>query len=280
MLPPFKPFRGSTHQTVTNPGHGRPVPVRSKDQKDYHMFTRRKLTSIVAGLLALGLFAPTYGFNVNKSINIEAGSESDGHSTVNGSISVGTEAVINGGLETVNGTIRVDDNARIEDAGTVNGSVRIASGVTAGDLRSVNGTISVAENSSIDGEVTVVNGKISLAGGTSVSRDVSNVNGEIDVDGAGIGGNLTTVNGDVTLSNGATLQGDLVVEKPSGHKWNLDRRKPRIILGPGVRVAGEIRLEREVELYISDTAEVGGVSGVMSMADAERFSGDRPDPGN
>jgi carbonic anhydrase/acetyltransferase-like protein (isoleucine patch superfamily) len=230
---------------------------------------------MAAGLLALGLVVPAYGFNMNKSVNVEAGSESGGHSTLNGSISVGIDAIVNGGLETVNGTIRVDDNARIEDAETVNGSVRIGSGVTATDLRSVNGSISVGESSTIDGGVSVVNGKINLGTGASVSADVSNVNGEIEIDGAGIGGDLTTVNGDVTLSNGSTLQGDLVVEKPGGH-WNADGRKPRIIVGPGARVLGQIRLEREVELYISEAAEVGGVSGVMSMEDAERFSGDRP----
>lgn len=240
------------------------------------MHTRQAVTSIVTGVIALGLFMPAYGFNFNKSINVEAGSESEGHSTLNGSISVGNNATVNGSLETVNGRISVDDNARIEDAETVNGSVRIGSGVNARDVSSVNGTISIGESSTVDGDLSVVNGRISLAMDASVRNDVSNVNGEIEAEGAGIGGNLTTVNGDVTLSGGSTVQGDLVVEKPGGGNWRDRSRKPRIIIGPGSRVLGEIRLEREVELYISDSAEVGGVSGVMSMDDAERFSGDRP----
>jgi len=41
-------------------------------------------------------------------------------------------------------------------------------------------------------------------------------------------------------------------------------------------VEGVIDLEREVKLYISDSAEVGGVKGVMTMDDAVRFSGKRP----
>jgi hypothetical protein len=53
-------------------------------------------------------------------------------------------------------------------------------------------------------------------------------------------------------------------------------RKPRIIIGPGSTVDGNIIVEREVELYISDTAAVGGVSGVMSIDQAVRFSGKRP----
>jgi DUF4097 and DUF4098 domain-containing protein YvlB len=240
------------------------------------MLTKRTLTSIAAGLLAVTLVAPAYGFSLNKSIKVEAGSESGGHSTLNGSISVGNDAIVNGDLETVNGTIRVDDTARIQDAGTVNGSVRIGSGVNTRDLSSVNGSISVGGNSTVDGKISVVNGRISLEQGSSVSNDVSNVNGEIEISGAGIGGDLTTVNGDVSLTGNATLSGDLVVEEPNGGNWHSDRRKPRIVVGPGARVLGEIRLEREVELYISETAEVGGVSGVMTMDDATRFSGEHP----
>jgi hypothetical protein len=37
-----------------------------------------------------------------------------------------------------------------------------------------------------------------------------------------------------------------------------------------------IELEREVDLFISESAEVGGVSGEMTMDDAVRFSGDQP----
>lgn len=240
------------------------------------MLTQRNFSFIAAALLALAIVSPAHGFDMNKSISIEAGGHSGGESTLNGSISVGEAAVVDGNLETVNGAIRVDDNATIEDAETVNGSVHIASTVKAGSLQSVNGSVSVGDDSTIDGGIDVVNGRISLGSGSSVSEDVSNINGEIQLDGADIGGSLTTVNGDITLSGGSTLQGDLVVERPRGGNWSNSERKPRIIVGPGSRVVGEIRLEREVELYISDSAEVGGVSGVMSMSDAERFSGERP----
>lgn len=241
-----------------------------------HMHSRRTAASVIAGVIALALFMPAYGFDFNKSINVEAGTESDGHSTLNGSITVGENAIVNGSLETVNGRISIEDNARIEDAETVNGSIRLGAGVAARDVESVNGTISVGEGSTIDGELSVVNGRISLAMDASVSDDVSNVNGEIELIGAEIGGDLTTVNGDVTLSNSSTVQGDVIVERPNGGNWRDSSRRPRVIIGPGSRVTGEIRLEREVELYISDSAEVGGVSGVMGMDDATRFSGERP----
>jgi DUF4097 and DUF4098 domain-containing protein YvlB len=232
---------------------------------------------LAAGLLALLFFAPAQGFNLNKSLSVEAGSSSNGESTVNGSISVGREAVVSGALETVNGSIRVDADARIEDAETVNGAVRLAAGVTAQDVSSVNGTIDLAENVTVDGEVSVVNGKIVIGAGSEVSKDVSNVNGEMRIAGTSIGGDLATVNGDVTLTDNSVLRGNLIVEKPNDRLWNRsDRRKPRIVIGPGVRIQGNIELEREVELYISDSAQVGGVTGAMTMEQAVRFSGERP----
>lgn len=240
------------------------------------MRQKTRIASICAGILAFAVIGPAQGFSLNKSISIDDGVETDGQSSVNGSISIGSDAVINGSVETVNGTIRVDENTRLRDAGTVNGSIRLASGVSVDDVESVNGSIRLAANVTVDGEVSVVNGKISMDSGTTVADDVSNVNGEIIVSGADIGGDLMTVNGDVTLQDGAVLQGDLIMEKPGGWGWNRNKRKPRVIIGPGAKVLGRIELEREVELYISDTAEVGAVTGEMSMDDAVRFSGARP----
>lgn len=227
-------------------------------------------------LLTVLLAAPAYGLSLNKSIKVAAGTETGGQSSVNGSISVGEGAVIDGSLKTVNGSIRVDNNVTLKDAETVNGTIRIDSGSSADDVSSVNGSIRLAENVSIGGEIEVVNGKISLDTGTTVADGVSNVNGEITLVGAEVGGDLSTVNGDVTLNDGSILRGDLVVEKPGGWGWGKDRRKPQVIIGRDSRVLGRLVLEREVELYIHETAEVGGVTGEMSLADAVRFSGDRP----
>ncbi|MEX1266974.1 MAG: hypothetical protein WEA08_08620 [Woeseia sp.] len=215
--------------------------------------------------------------SVNKSIRVDDGAQSDGHSTVNGSITVGRDAVIDGSLKTVNGTIRVDENTRLHTATTVNGSIRLSAGVSARDIESVNGSIDIGENVTIDGVVSVVNGKIGIERGTSVQDRVSNVNGEIRIEGAEIGGNLETVNGDIWLTDNAHVGGNLVVEKPNswGIRWKKEK-KPRVVIGPGARVTGDIVLEREVELYISETAAVSNIRGVMSLDDAVRFSGARP----
>ena len=231
-------------------------------------------SAFTVSLLLILMAVPVYGANVNKSLSIAAGGQSDGESTVNGSITVGDGATITGGLKTVNGKIRVGDNSVIDDAGTVNGSVLIGSGVKCSTLTTVNGAIELGEQATASG-ISAVNGHIRLEKGASTSDDLSNVNGKIDLEGATVGGDVTTVNGGVDLSDAAVIEGDLVVKKP--HGWgNHDAHPPEIVIGPGSKVKGKISLERKVKLYISDSAEVGSVEGVMSMADAVRFSGKRP----
>jgi hypothetical protein len=247
------------------------------DHEDSTMLKIRQTGGVVAGLLAIMMAAPACA-NVNKSITIGDNTETGSESTVNGSISVGSGTTVKGSLSTVNGTIRIADDSSAGDIETVNGSIRIGDGTAVEDVESVNGSIRIGERVTVDGEIDVVNGKISLDTGTRVIDGVSNVNGEFQISGTEIGGDLETVNGDVWLMDGSVLQGDLIVEKPGGWGFNGSnrKRKPRIVIGPGSRVVGMIVLEREVELFISETAVVGGVSGEMSLDDAIRFSGDRP----
>lgn len=241
------------------------------------MGAKHRFATLASGLLAILLAAPASAAQLNKSIKIEAGATASGASTVNGSIKVGKDAVVTGDVSTINGTIRVYENARVEDVDTVNGSLRIGDGVRTQNLSSVNGSVQVGTDVIVDGEISVVNGKILLESGTRVARDVSNVNGEISLEGSEVGGNIETVNGDVLLSDKAVLKGDLTVKKPSGWGNSDNRRMPKVVIGPGSRVGGAIILEQKVELFISATAEVGVVRGVMTLDDAVRFGGEWPD---
>ena len=231
-------------------------------------------SAFTVSLLLVLMAVPVYGADVNKSRNVEAGAHSDGESTVNGSIDVGDGATVTGSLETVNGKIRVGDNSTVGDANTVNGSISVGDGVKCGALSTVNGSIQVGDQATA-GEISTVNGRIELQDGSSAGGDVSTVNGGLGFHGSHVGGDVTTVNGNVELSDSAVIAGDLIVKKP--HSWfGNDSHPPEIVIGPGSRVEGTLRLERKVKLYISESAEVGGVEGVMSMDDAVRFSGKRP----
>lgn len=239
------------------------------------MRQKQFLPALASALLATLLVAPACA-NVNRSITIGDNTETGGESTVNGSISVGSGSTVNGSLDTVNGKIRIGENSMVRDVGTVNGGIRFASGVTARDVESVNGDIVLDQNVTVGGAIAVVNGKILVGSGSKVTDDLSNVNGEIALTTAEVGGNVSTVNGDVTLSEGAIIRGNLVIEKPNSIGINFMKRKPKIVIGANCRVAGNIELEREVELFISESAAVGGVTGAMAMEDAVRFSGDAP----
>ncbi len=241
------------------------------------LFSKSTVSLSLLVVLALSVAAPAAAHNVNKSAKIGAGNTSGGESSVNGSISVGAGAIVTGDLSTVNGRIRIDNDAEVEDVSTVNGGVRVDTGSRTESLSTVNGGISIAQNVSVDGEVEAVNGEIEIDSGSEVRRDVSNVNGEIELRACKVGGDVSTVSGDIELADAAEVMGNLVVEKPNGWGWKSKKqRTPKVIIGPGSRVHGDIRLEREVELYISDTAEVGRVTGEMSLDDAVRFSGNTP----
>ncbi len=242
------------------------------------MIRTKAWQTAAAAVAALFLALPASAASINKSIKVSPGSESNGATSVNGSITVGAGAIVTGTVKTVNGSISVDDDAKIEKASTVNGSVRIGNRVTTRNLSTVNGAIRLGEECAVDGHIETVNGRIVLQNGSSVADDIENVNGDFEIIASTVGGDLSTVNGDVLLDEGAVLEGDLIVEKPSGWGWgnNDKKRKPRIVIGPGSRVEGVIDLERKVELFISETAEVGEVRGELTMADAVRFSGKRP----
>ncbi len=234
-------------------------------------------TVFTVGLLVMLMAVPVFGMSMNKSIEIEAGSESDGASTINGSISIGEKAVVSGDVSTVNGAIRVDSGASIKSASTVNGALRISDNVKSESLDTVNGSVTVGESVTVDGAIETVNGSIFVATGSTVSSDVSNVNGLIELSGAQIGGDVSTVSGDIYVVEGSVIKGDLMVEKPSGWSWGKSLKgEPEVVIGPGSSVVGNIELEHKVKLFISVSAHVGGVTGVMTLDDAVRFSGKQP----
>jgi len=232
---------------------------------------------LIAGLAACIFSLPACG-NANKSVGIDDGAASNGASSVNGSITVGQKATVAGSLSTVNGSIRVGEGSRIEDASTVNGSLRISDNTQTEDLQTVNGSIKVGEQVVVDGEIIAVNGKITVNTGSSVDGEVSNVNGSIMLSGSTVARDVSTVNGDISVVDGAVVKGDVIIEEMKSSFFGNDknRKKPTVVIGPGSRVEGVLMPKREVKLYISDRAEVGGVEGVMSMEDAVRFSGDDP----
>jgi DUF4097 and DUF4098 domain-containing protein YvlB len=190
---------------------------------------------------------------VNGSIQIEDGGRAEDVETVNGSISIGADTVV-GSVETVNGRVSFGERSRAEAVDTVNGSLNLG------------------DKTQVSGPIGTVNGGVQLAPNVSVAGDVTNVNGKISLDQAHVGGGLRTTNGDIEVGAGSRVVGGILVEKPNASWFWRKQRVPQIVIGPGAVVEGTLKFEREVELYVSESAKIGAVEGAKSVM----FSGDEP----
>jgi hypothetical protein len=71
---------------------------------------------------------------------------------------------------------------------------------------------------------------------------------------------------------GSRVAGGIKVEKNKGFSISLFKSTPKVVIGPGAVVEGPLEFEREVKLYVSETATIGEVKGATPV----RFSGDEP----
>jgi len=197
--------------------------------------------------------------------------DSHGGHTVNGTVRV-RDGDKSGDLSTVNGGIRVGERATIDGATTVNGGIDIGNHATADALKTVNGSITLDDGARVQHAITAVNGSLTLRQGTEVDGRITNVNGGIHLNGAHVAGGIETTSGDIYVEGGSHVEGGILVRQPQSESWFRQTRDPRVVIGPGSVVQGELRFERKVELYVSDKATIGPVIG----AKAVRYSGEGP----
>ena len=189
---------------------------------------------------------------------------------VNGSIHIESNQQA-GDLGTVNGGIRVDNGGTAQKVSTVNGGIELGDHVTVDSVGTVNGGIELGQGTHVARTVEAVNGHIALAHGADVAGKASNVNGRITLDAAHVGGGIETVSGDVEIGADSHVEGGVLVEQPHGWSWGKNKN-PRIVIGPRAVVTGTLEFRREVDLYVSDSAKVGTITG----ATANKFSGNQP----
>jgi DUF4097 and DUF4098 domain-containing protein YvlB len=225
-------------------------------------------------LAVLGVVAMAVAACDAAHVNGDVTATESGAGTVNGSIRVAA-GQRSGSLGTVNGSIFIDDGATVGPAHTVNGAIDVGKHATADSLTTVNGHVTLGAGAHVSHEITTVNGAMNLENGADVAGALKNVNGTITLTAAHVGGGLRTVAGDIDVTGESRIEGGILVEEANGGWFNWSSshpRKPRIVIGPGAVVQGSLRFEREVELYVSDRASVGPISGATAI----RFSGDRP----
>jgi hypothetical protein len=124
----------------------------------------------------------------------------------------------------------------------------------------------------VSGNVHAVNGGLMLENGADVSGKLSNVNGAIRIAAAHVGGGIETATGTIELGPNAHVEGGIHVGKDNSALQPGSGTRARVVVGPGSVVAGALRFERPVKLYVSDRATIGPVEGATAI----RFSGEQP----
>jgi DUF4097 and DUF4098 domain-containing protein YvlB len=190
-------------------------------------------------------------------------------SKVVGSIDVGA-GEHTGDLSTVNGSIHVGEHAVVGSARTVNGGIEPESHAGAAELKTVNGSVHLAQAVRIGGNVRTVNGKLRLEDGAEVSGQLRNVNGAIRIAAAHVGGGIQTTTGSIELGPDAHVEGGIHMEKDDSSVNS--ESPPRVVVAAGSVVAGTLRFDRPVKLYVSERATIGPVEGAVAVP----FSGAEP----
>src|SRR5260370_39548277 len=240
------------------------------------MHSRHPILSSLEPSPAARFGVPRFVFSLAMMLTLSAcgASKSDaGSSMVGGSMQVpaGRQP---GAVATVNGSIHVDDNAAVTSATTVNGAVHLGGHATATSLNSVNGSITLGSGAHVSGSVSSVNGELSLEDGADVSGSLSNVNGKITLTAAHVGGGITTVSGGMNITGASRVEGGLHVQKPSSELIHLVMDVPRIVIRPGRALQGDLPFDPPAQLFISDKATVGAVTGATAIS----FNGETPPP--
>src|SRR5690554_4776747 len=203
---------------------------------------------------------------VNGGIELAAGQQAGSLNTVNGGIRIGDDARF-GDANTVNGGIRAGNRIQGDDLATVNGGIELGEQATVDSLATVNGRIHAGPGLRADGDIDSVSGSVFIDRGGRVDGSVSTVNGGIGLVATEVTGNVETVSGNVTVGIDSHVHGNLRVRKSTGTSWIRigTSRAPRIVIGPNAVVDGNLDFEKEVTLYVHESARTGAITGATAI---------------
>ena len=229
--------------------------------------------TLLFSLLVTFIALPACGIghsSVSGSVSIDSGEKAKDVSTVNGGIQIAENAAARN-VNTVNGSIELGKHSKAISLDTVNGGISVGESVEISDnVSTVNGGVALGKATRVAGGVSAVNGTVSLDNEVEVAGKIANVNGRIRLAASHVGGGLRTETGDIEVGANARVEGGILVKKSRTVSVGK-RAPPRVVIGPGAVVGGAMRFEREVKLYVSETASIGAVEG----ATAVMFAGER-----
>lgn len=224
---------------------------------------------VISVLLGTFLLA---GCDITRSISVPDNAHwSHGKGTINGDISIGSGAVVDGDMSTINGDVHAATGAHVGKLTTVNGDISVDHDARTGELTDVNGNIQLGQHVAANGNVTTVNGDIQTGNGAHIQGDITDVNGNIALCAVKAEGDLRFVNGTLLIKTGSEIKGSVIAKKPKFDSSD-ELHEPVMIVGPHAIVDGSITFERPGKLYLSDSAVIHAVNGVTP----EKFSGTVP----
>jgi hypothetical protein len=237
----------------------------------------RRPLALALALAFASLAAPAFAHDDDVKVEAdhpEAARHDSGHdsadegrsrSRILGGLHADTGEVV-GDFETVNGGISIDDRARAGDLTTVNGGIDVEDDASIRSATTVNGGIELGERVRVAGDVTTVNGGIRVDFLSTIGGDVETVNGGILIRQSDVAGKVSLVNGDITIGAKSHIHDGILVHRTTGVQigWGHKPKVPRIVIGPNAIVDGELRFEREVELYVHTSAKIGQVVGATA----------------
>jgi hypothetical protein len=154
---------------------------------------------------------------------------------------------------------------------TMTRDISLGAQARAESLESVSGSITLRRESRVSGHVETGRGEILLEPGSEVAGKLSNNSGTIRIDRAHVGGLVSTTDGDIYVGADSRLDGGILVHKRDVAGLSFFDLKlgvpigrstpPRVVIGPGAKVAGTLRFKRKVELLVSESATIGPVVG-------------------
>ncbi|MCF6288517.1 MAG: hypothetical protein L3J53_04685 [Proteobacteria bacterium] len=206
----------------------------------------------------------------SKTIADDTDAPNKDYDTVNGSIKVGNNANV-GDLSTVNGAIKIASDSQTGEVSTVNGSITLATNVSAKSAETVNGSISLGKNCRIAETVETVNGSVTANSGCIIKGDFETVNGRLTAIKTEIHGNVEMVNGNIYLLDGTIIYDDIVIHKSKGFFNSSNKKPPIVVIGKDVVVKGDLEFERKVKLFVHDKADVDTD---VDNVEVTQFSGD------
>jgi cytoskeletal protein CcmA (bactofilin family) len=167
---------------------------------------------------------------------------------------------------------------------TMTRNISLGAHARAESLESVGGSITLRRDARVSGDVDTGHGELVLEPGSEVNGKLSNNSGTIRIDGARVGGLVSTTDGDIYIGADSQLDGGILVHKRDVAGLSFFDLKlgvpigrstpPRVVIGPGAKVAGTLRFKRKVELLVSDSATIGPVVGATPVM----FSTEEPPP--